>query len=242
MKRDGRKIVAVVAWDAQIARIVDRAAVDIVSVGDSVGATLWGRENPLDVTLEEMIVVCRAVRRGVERAVVSCDLPYGPLQAGSEAAVRAAGRLVEEGGADLVKLDGAAEHPDAVSAVAHAGIPVFAQFGATPQTGGRSGSPEALADQARRLEDAGAALLDFTHSGPVAGPQAVAAVSIPVLGGLGGGPWLDGRIRAIHRAIGYDARALDEPPDAYANVARVAYDAITAYAEDVRAGRQIRGV
>jgi 3-methyl-2-oxobutanoate hydroxymethyltransferase len=242
MKRDGRKIVAVVVWDAQIARIVDRAAVDIVSVGDSVGVTLWGRENPLDVTLEEMIVVCRAVRRGVERAVVSCDLPYGPLQAGSEAAVRAAGRLVEEGGADLVKLDGAAEHPDAVSAVAHAGIPVFAQFGATPQTGGHSESPEALAEQARRLEDAGAALLDFTHSGPVAGPRAVAAVSIPVLGGLGGGPWLDGRIRAIHRAIGYEARALDEPPDAYANVARVAYDAITAYAEDVRAGRQIRGV
>jgi 3-methyl-2-oxobutanoate hydroxymethyltransferase len=241
MKSDGRKIVGVVAWDSQIARILDRAGVDIVSVGDTVGVNLWGRENPLDVTMEEMILVCQAVRRGVGRALVSCDLPFGPVQEGADGAVRAATRLVEEGGADLVKLDGAAEFPEAVTAVARAGIPVFAQFGATPQTGSRSESTEELVAQAKRLEQAGASLLDFTESGPVAGPEVTHAVAIPVLGGLGGGPWLDGRMRMIHRAIGYGAEALDDRPDAYANVAQITYGAITAYADDVRAGRQIKG-
>ena len=240
-KRDGRKIVAVVAWDFQTARILERAGVDLVSVGDSVGVNLWGREDPLDVTMGEMVLVCRAVRRGVTRALVSCDFPYGPLQDGPESALRAARRLVDEGGADIVKLDGAAAHLDAVAAVAAAGIPVFAQFGATPQSGERSETPDALVAQAKALEEVGASLLDFTHSGPVAGPQVVAAVSIPVLGGLGGGPWLDGRVRMIHRATGYDIRALDTPPDAYANVARMTFDAVSAYADDVRAGRQIKG-
>jgi len=225
MKRDGLKIVGVVAWDYQIARIVDRAGVDLVSVGDSVGVSLWGRESPPDVTLEEMLVVCGAVRRGVERALVSCDLPA------AVANVAAARRLVEEGGAEIVKVEGA----DAVAAIAAVGIPVFAELD------GGSGGGEELVAEATRLADAGAALLDFRNSGPDLGPKVVEAVSIPVLGGLGGGPWLDGRVRTIHRAIGYDASALDDPPDAYANFAQIAYDAITAYAEDVREGRQVRG-
>src|SRR5207253_6311362 len=90
MKRDGRKSVGVVAWDYQLARIADRAGVDIVSVGDSVGVNLWGHSNPLEVTMDEMLIVCKAVRRGVTRALVSCDLPFGPLQEGSESALRAA--------------------------------------------------------------------------------------------------------------------------------------------------------
>src|SRR5688500_14561095 len=103
MKPEGRKIVGVVAWDYQVARIVDRAGVDIVSVGDTVGVNLWGQSNPLEVTMEQMIIVCQAVRRGVKRALVSCDFPFGPLQEGTGAAVRAAIRLVKEAGADVVK-------------------------------------------------------------------------------------------------------------------------------------------
>ena len=132
MKRDGRKIVAVVAWDYQMAQIVDRAGVDIVSVGDTVGINLWGQSNPLEITMDEMLVVCKAVRRGVKRALLSCDLPFGPLQEGADSAVRAAIQLVKEAGVDMVKLDGAADFPDAVRAVVRAGIPVFAQFGITP--------------------------------------------------------------------------------------------------------------
>jgi 3-methyl-2-oxobutanoate hydroxymethyltransferase len=257
MKRAGQKIVGVVAWDFQIAQIVDRAGVDIVSVGDTVGTNLWGHPNPLAVTMEEMIVVCKAVRRGVKRAIVSCDVPFGPLQEGTDSALRAAIRLVKEAGADMIKLDGAAEFPEAARAIARAGIPVFAQFGITPQTAlqysisyGDMSKPGAqvpagmtakLVEEARRLEHAGASLLDFTLSGPVAGPAVVGAVSIPVIGGLGGGPWLDGRMRMAHAAIGYAATALDSKIETYANVARITLEAITAYAEDVRAGRQIKG-
>jgi len=96
-------------------------------------------------------------------------------------------------------------------------------------------------EEAKRLEDAGASLLDFTNAGPVAGAAVAAAVSIPVLGGFGGGPWLDGRMRMAHAAIGYAARNLDAYGENYANVAKIAFDAISAYVEDVRAGRQIKG-
>ena len=257
MKDDGRKIVCVVAWDYQMARIVDRAGVDIVSVGDTVGVNLWGHANPLEITMDELLIVCRAVRRGVKHALLSCDFPFGPLQEGPDSAVRAAIRLVKEGGVDIVKLDGAADFPEAVTAVHRAGIPVFAQFGITPQTALRYGvtysatpgpdsavPPEmlgALVAEAKLLEAAGACMLNFTNSGPVVGPAVAQAVAIPVLGGFGGGPWLDGRIRMATAAIGYSAASLDTPPDTYANVARISHDAIAAYAADVRAGRQIRG-
>jgi 3-methyl-2-oxobutanoate hydroxymethyltransferase len=253
MKRDGRKIVGVVAYDYQMAQILDRAGVDIVSVGDSVGVNLWGHRNALEVTLDQMVLVCQAVRRGVTRALVSCDIPFGPLQEGDDGAVRAAIRLVKEGGADLVKLDGAASFPESVRAIARAGIPIWAQFGITPHTAFQHGgltaaAPDlatAMKDQlladARLLEQAGASILDFTNSGPVAGPAVVSAVNIPVIGGLGGGPWLDGRVRGLFAAIGYMATALDDPADRYANVAEIALTAIKTFSDDVRSARQIRG-
>ncbi len=224
MKVDGRKIVGVVAWDCQIAQIVDRAGVEIVSVGDSVGVNLWGHAAPDEVTLDEMLIVCKAVRRGVKRALVSCDLPPG--QDGTDGAIR-----LREAGADMVKLADVSQ----VRSVVRAGIPVFAEF-----HGGQE-PPEKLVEQAKRLEDAGASFLDFRHSGPVAGEAVVRAVRIPVIGGLGGGPWLDGRIRMVHAAIGYAASNLNSKTENYANVARITLDAIKTYAEDVRAARQIRG-
>jgi 3-methyl-2-oxobutanoate hydroxymethyltransferase len=253
MKRDGQKIVAVVAYEYQLAAIAERAGVDLLSVGDSVGVNLWGHQSDLEVTLDEMVIACRAVRRGARRALVSCDFPYGPLQEGSESAVRAAIRIVKEGGADLVKLDGASSFPDAVRAVVRAGVPVWAQFGITPHTALRYGGianagPELatqvkdrLLDEARLLEDCGASLLDFTNSGPIAGAAVAQAVAIPVIGGLGGGPWLDGRVRMGFAAIGYLAAALDDDVERYANVAKSSLEAFAALCDDVRAGRQIRG-
>ena len=257
MKRDARKSVGVVAWDYQIARIAERAGVDFISVGDSVGVNLWGHPNPLEVTLDEMLICCKAVRRGVTRALVSCDFPFGPLQEGIDSALRAAIRLVKEGGADMIKLDGAAEFPEAVTALTRAGIPVFAQFGLTPQTALKYGVPYSaqnsagaqateematkLVEEAKRLEAAGAAMLDFTNSGPVAGPAVVQAVSIPVLGGVGGGPWLDGRVRLAQTAIGSSAKWLDSKADTYVNTAKLSLEAFKTLIEDVRAGRQIKG-
>ena len=257
MKRGKTKIVGVVAWDFQIARIAERSGVDIVSVGDSVGMNLWGRTDPEDMTLDEMILVCKAVRRGVARALLSCDFPHGVLQQGVPAALAAARRVMDEGGADMVKLDDAAGFPDAVRAIAAAGIPVFAQMGITQGNAAKYGIEHArmlggaiqvpaemagrLVDEAKLLEASGAALIDFTSSGPLAGARVAQAVSIPVVGGLGGGPWLDGRMRMAHAAIGYAASAIDAKPDTYANVAQITLDALSAYADDVRGARQIKG-
>jgi 3-methyl-2-oxobutanoate hydroxymethyltransferase len=257
MKRDGRKSVGVVAWDYQLARIADRAGVDFVSVGDSVGVNLYGRDDVLDVTLDEMLTVCKAVRRGVARALVSCDIPYGPVQTSIDVALDAATRLIEEGGADMVKVDAAADYPEVVRALVAAGIPVFAQFGLTPQTAAKFGIPysaqnspaaqatveaaERLVAEAKLLQDAGACALDFTNSGPVAGAAVVAAVKIPVIGGFGGGPWLDGRVRLAHTAIGYGEKWIDTKIDTYANTAKATLDAFMALIADARAGRQIKG-
>jgi len=257
MKRDGKKIAGVVAWDYHMARIADRAGFDIISVGDTVGINLWGQTNPLEITMDQMVTVTQAVRRGTKRALVSCDFPYGPLQEGVDAAVRAGIRMVKEAGVDMIKLDGAADFPEAVTALARAGIPVWAQFGITPQTALQYGIdyatiikpdtevPVAMKDhlikEAVMLEKAGAALLDFTNSGPVVGPEVTAAVSIPVIGGLGGGPWLDGRVRLSHTIIGYGMKHIDEDLDTYANVSRTILDAMTTLITEVRAGRQIKG-
>jgi 3-methyl-2-oxobutanoate hydroxymethyltransferase len=164
---------------------------------------------------------------------------------------------MREGGADMIKIDAAAEFPQVVRTLVDAGIPVFAQFGLTPQTASKYGIPysaqnspaaqasaeaaEKLVEEAKLLEAAGACLLDFTNSGPIAGAAVVAAVKIPVLGGFAGGPWLDGRVRLAHTAIGYGEKWLDATTETYANTAKAALDAFAALIADARAGRQIKG-
>jgi len=232
MKRDGEKIAAAVVYDFPMARIADRAGVDIVSVGDSVGVNIWGHGAEEDVTLEEMLVVCRAVHRGATHALVSCDVP---VSVGN--VVDAARALIHDGGAAMVKVDA---DPATIQAIVEAGVPVWAQMSGRA-AGDRMQALADLVERAQAFQAAGASLLDFRHSGPVMGPAVAKAVAIPVIGGLGGGPWLDGRVRAIANAIGYSASALDDEADRYANVSRVALEAIGSYAADVRAGRQIRG-
>jgi len=146
-------------------------------------------------------------------------------------AVAAGRRLVDEGRADMIKVHAS---PQVVGELARAGVAVFAEF--------HGGRPVAeLVDEAKRLEGAGAALLDFRHSGPEAGAAVVKAVAIPVIGGLGGGPWLDGRVRMAHAAVGYGMSWLDSNAETYAHVASIVQAALAAYAEDVRSGRQIKG-
>jgi len=255
MKHEGRKIVGVVAWDAHIAQIADRAGVDILSVGDSIGVNLWGHSNPFSVTLDQMITVASAVRSGTQRALVSCDLPFDPSEIGVSATVEAGLRMIQEVGVDLVKLDGASGCPEAVSALTEAGVSVWAQFGVTPYTAEQYGikysdlsnaevpseMTNKLVSEAKILEAAGADMLDFTNSGPYVGPAVTSAVTIPVIGGFGGGPWLDGRVRMAHAAIGYGVANLDQNITTYANVANITLEAISAFSKDVREGRQIKG-
>ena len=251
MKREAQKIVGMVAYDYQMALMLDRAGVEIVSVGDSVGHNAWGQSTTSEITVDEMVLVGKAVRRGVQRALLNCDFPFGPQQESVSEAVRTAIRYVKECGADTVKVDDANEHMEAVRAIVKAGIPVFAQIRNKAPLAvrlGEAGDADELArmkdelvEQAKALEEAGASLIDFTFSGPVAGPAVVDAVSIPVLGGTGGGPWLDGRITVAQGRVGYAASALDDGRERYANVAPIISDAITAYSEDVRGGRPLIG-
>jgi len=194
MKRAGQKSVGVVAWDYQIARIADRAGVDIVSVGDSV-ASIYGAFQSTRSHDGRDAVVCKAVRRAVTRALVSCDFPFGPLQEGTESAVRAAIRLVKEGGADLVSSMPRPSFPMrcAPSRARHSGV--LRQFGLTPPDRLRYGVPYGaqaspgaqappqmtakLVEEAKLLEAAGAALIDFTNSGPLAGSAVVPSQGPP---------------------------------------------------------------
>jgi len=244
MKRDGKKIVGIALYECQAARIADRAGVDIVSLGDSCGMNLFGQEHGEEVTLDEMLVLAKGIRRVVKNAFFSCDMPFGSYQTGERDAVCSALRYVKEAGADCVKVEVTADTAGVVAAIARAGIPVFAQFGLTPMTSAHVGGWESGAslaieqavDTARTLEAAGASLLDFTHGGEATGPV-TQAVRIPVLGGIGNDGSCDGQIRTLFRMAGLGASALDDGLARYANVAQILLDALTAYSGDIRAGQ-----
>jgi 3-methyl-2-oxobutanoate hydroxymethyltransferase len=214
MKRDGRPIVAVVMYDAQMAQIADRAGVDIVSAGDSGGVALWGHTNESELTLDQMMLACQAVRRGVTRALVSCDLPLSVLRESGDAARHAATRLARNGGADVVKV-----HPRSISsaALSDAGVPVWAQL--VSAVGSEAARTiDDLVHEAQALEAAGAVVLDFRYSGSI-----------------------DGRVRSMAAAVGYPASSVNDGANRYANVAATVLSAIGELCEDVRAARPLRG-
>jgi 3-methyl-2-oxobutanoate hydroxymethyltransferase len=239
-----------------MAQIVDRAGVDLVSVGDTVGINLWGQPNPLEVTMDEMIVVAKAVRRGRPAGAGQRRLSVRPAAAGHRTALQAAIRFVKSRRRhDQARRRRRVHH--AVRAISRAGIPVFAQFGITPQTALQMG-----VDYKTMLKTGRAACArgdgDAGRAGPAPRGRRCGADRLHPLragrrtggdpGGrdpgdrcLGGGPWLDGRMRMAHAAIGYAATQLDSPAETYANVARTALEAISAYADDVRGARQIKG-
>jgi 3-methyl-2-oxobutanoate hydroxymethyltransferase len=249
MKRGGKKISVAITYDHQMAQILDRAGMDLLTVGDSVGRSMWGQPTHHDVTIDQMILVCSAVARGVKRALVSCDMPFGPVQEGADAAVKAAIRLVKEGHAEMVKLDNAASNLEAVRRIAGAGIPVWAQYGFSPQsTLGSSAFADSTEEMAKRmrdkilgdtraLEEAGASMLDLTHvKDHSIYAEACRTASIPVLGGsTTAGPEADGRISGFT----YRASAIDgiNPPGRGGDVARLIFQLARQYVEDVRAGR-----
>ena len=248
MKRDGQKIAAAVAYDYQMAQILDRAGADLISVGDSVGTRFFGQPTHFETSMEQMIECCLAVTRGAQRAVVNCDLPFGPVQEGPDSAVRAAIRLVREGRAEMVKVDGAADNPEAVRAIAKAGIPVWAQFGFTPQTtqayGGFTNVPreirermrDTLVQQARLIEDAGAAALDCTNVGNEIVGDIARVVAIPAIGGHNTGPNADGRVTVSYSLVGYGVAAIDSPRPGGATVGAAILQAMSAYFQSVRDG------
>jgi 3-methyl-2-oxobutanoate hydroxymethyltransferase len=245
-KRHGDKIVMLTAYDATMARLLDRAGVDALLVGDSLGMVVLGYENTLPVTLEAMIHHTRAVARGAERALVIADMPFLTFQVTVDEAVRNAGRLLQEGGATAVKLEGGRPVVDVVRRLADVGIPVMGHLGLQPQSvhqvGGylrRATQPQeadALLEDARALEQAGAfgVVLEAIPSELAA--RVTASLSIPTIG-IGAGPHCDGQVLVSYDMLGLFDRFVPPFVKQYAHLADTVTEATRAYVDDVRQGR-----
>jgi 3-methyl-2-oxobutanoate hydroxymethyltransferase len=240
----GDKLVMVTAYDYPQGRTADAAGVDLVLVGDSLAMVVLGHPDTLSVTLDEMLHHVKAVRRGVERALLVADMPYGSFHLGPRQAVASALRFVKEGGAQAVKIEGA--RPDVVEALVAAEVPVMAHLGLTPQSLHRFGGYKVQG----RGEAAAAALLEAAVAMETAGafslvlecvPAALAAevsrrLEIPTIG-IGAGAGCDGQVLVYHDLLGMEERIAPRFVRRYAELGRAAREAIAAFAADVRAGR-----
>jgi 3-methyl-2-oxobutanoate hydroxymethyltransferase len=244
MKRDGRPIVMITAYDHPSGRIVDAAGVDLVLVGDSAANVVLGHASTVPATMDEMTMLTAAVNRGVENALVIGDLPFMSYQVSDAEAVTNAGRLIKEGGADVVKLEGAGPSLDRVRALVSAGIGVMGHIGLTPQTATALGGHKAQgrqADAARRLfldaislERAGCfALVLEAVPAPVA-TTISRRLTIPTIG-IGSGPGTDGQVLVLHDMLGIPGDG-PEPRfvKRYAEIGELMGTAVAAYATEVR--------
>jgi len=245
MKQRGERIAMLTAYDAPSARLAEAAGVDIVLVGDSAAMTVLGHESTLPITLDEMLMLTAAVARGAHRPLIVTDMPFGSFQVSDEDALAQAIRLVKEGGADAVKLEGAGRTLSRVRAISGAGIPVMGHVGLTPQSatalggyrtqGRTAAAARRLHDEALALEDAGCfAIVLEAIPAPVAA-RITSALRVPSIG-IGAGPSCDGQVLVWHDVLGLSAGHVPKFVKAYADVDAVVTSALTAYVADVRAG------
>jgi 3-methyl-2-oxobutanoate hydroxymethyltransferase len=245
-KRSGRKIVALTAYDALFARLLDEAGVDIVLVGDSVNTVLAGQETTLSATLEQMIYHGRMVRAGVERALVVVDLPFLSYQVSVEEAKRNAGRVMQVTGAAGVKLEGGRAMQETVRALVDIGIPVMGHVGYTPQSvhalggarvqGRGDAAGERIVADAKALEDAGAFAVVLELIPAAVATRVSAALEIPTIG-IGSGPGCDGQVLVLHDMLGLNERFHAKFVKTYADLGEQVRGAVRQYAEEVRGGR-----
>jgi 3-methyl-2-oxobutanoate hydroxymethyltransferase len=245
-KERGEKLVCLTAYDYPTARIVDEAGTDIVLVGDSLGNVVLGYDSTVPVTLEEMLHHTRAVRRGVERALLVADMPYGTYHTGPEDAVRAALRLVKEGGAEAVKLEGGRRRVETVRRLVAAEIPVMGHLGLTPQSLNNLGSyrlqaktadaARALVEDALLLEEAGAFAVVLEVVPREIAREVTAALHVPTVG-IGAGPDCDAQILVTHDLLGLSfSKTSPRFVRRYANLRDAINEAVQTYADDVRTG------
>ncbi len=245
-KATGEKIVALTAYDVTFARLADRAGVDVVLVGDSLGMVFQGQSSTLPVTLDEMIYHCRAVVRGVGRAHVVMDLPFLSYQTSIEDGVRAAGRALKEGGAEAVKLEGGEETAALVERLVGIGVPVMGHVGLTPQSIHRFGgfkvqgrTPEQgrrILAGAKAVAQAGAYTLVVEGVPADLAAEITASVAVPTIG-IGAGPSCDGQVLVMHDVLGLDPGWAPRFVRRYAELGKEIERAFSAYAVDVREGR-----
>ena len=245
MKAKGQRIPVVTAYDYTFARLADRAGFPIVLVGDSLGMVCLGYDSTIPVTMDDMVRHTRAVIRGAQRPLVVTDMPFMSFQTSMEDAIRNAGRLVQEGGAQSVKLEGAGPTVEKVRRIVEAGIPVMGHLGLTPQSvhqfGGYRVQGKArrqalrLLEDARALEDAGAysVVLELVPA-PLA--QVISRkLSIPTIG-IGAGPHCDGQVQVIHDILGLYDDFVPKHTRQYLDLSGTITAALERYAQEVRDG------
>jgi 3-methyl-2-oxobutanoate hydroxymethyltransferase len=241
-----KKIVMVTAYDATFARLVDEAGVDIVLVGDSLGMVVQGCENTLGVTLDDVIYHLRAVSRGITWAHISGDMPFMTYKVSDEQALTSAARLVQEGHAESVKLEGGVEMADTIHKIVQAGIPVIGHVGLTPQSihamGGHRIQGKKGIDRVRIIEDAKAvadagAFCVVLEGIPLELAQTITyEVTIPTVG-IGAGPHCDGQVLVIYDLLGMDEEFQPKFLKRYAEVGRTVKEAVREFASEVRNGQ-----
>jgi 3-methyl-2-oxobutanoate hydroxymethyltransferase len=243
MKEHGERIAVWTAYDFTMARLLDRAGIDAILVGDSVGMVALGYDTTLPVTLEMMIHHTRAVSRGAKRALIIADMPFLTYQLSPEEAMRNAGRLIQEGGAAAVKIEGGKQIVDTAKRLVDIGVPVMGHLGLTPQSvhqlggfrpqGRDSGAAERLMQDAEVLEKAGVFAIVLESIPAELAGQVSRSLKIPTIG-IGAGPLCDGQV-----LVSYDALGLSDavPPfvKQYAQLGEEILSAARAYIEDVRA-------
>jgi 3-methyl-2-oxobutanoate hydroxymethyltransferase len=246
MKQDGQRIAVLTAYDAAFARLLDQTGIDVLLVGDSLGMVVQGQPTTLSVTLEDIIYHCRAVARGASRAHLVGDMPFLSYQGSLDQAVVNCGRVLKEGGAEAIKLEGGARHADLVRRLTQIGIPVMGHVGLTPQSvhamggfrvqGRDEATARAILDDAVALEQAGAYSV-VLESIPGELAQAITSrLRIPTIG-IGAGPHCDGQVLVIYDLLGMDDSFRPRFLKRYENLALRIRTAVESYAKDVREGR-----
>lgn len=244
-KQRSERLVCLTAYDFPSARIVDEAGIDIILVGDSLGNVVLGYGNTVPVTLDEILIHLKAVRRAVHRALLVADMPYGSFHTGADDAVRNALRLIKEGGAEAVKLEGGHKRVQLVKRLVDEEIAVMGHIGLTPQSINKLGAyrvqgktaeaARQLLDDARALEDAGAFAIVLEVVPREIATLITQSVSIPTIG-IGAGAGCDIQVLVLHDMLGLSFGKLARFVRPYANLHEVMTDAVTRYADDVRNG------
>jgi len=243
MKPNGQRITALTAYDATFAAIEDAAGVDLILVGDSAGMVLQGSDDTIEITLDEMIVYTRSVRRGVKHALLAADLPFGIAHESTEATIRGCVRLLKEGGAEAVKVEGAGLLLDAIDRMTRMGIPVIGHLGLTPQSVhtfggyGLRGGEEAEAERIRRdataLQDAGVFAIVLEKIPAPLASEISQSLRIPTIG-IGSGAGCDGQILVSYDMLGLGPKF--RFARRYLEGSELVRKAVEQYVADIRAG------
>jgi 3-methyl-2-oxobutanoate hydroxymethyltransferase len=245
-KQRGDLIAMVTAYDAPSARLAEAAGVDGILVGDSAAMTVLGHDSTVQITVDEMLVLTRAVSRSVRRPLVVADMPFGSFQVSDEEAVRHAVRLVKEGGAGAVKLEGAGPTLSRVSAIVRVGIPVMGHVGLTPQSavslggyrvqGRRVRDAYRLRDEALALQGAGCFAIVLEAMPAIVAARITELLVVPTIG-IGAGPRCDGQILVWHDLLGLTPGHVPQFVKRYAELGQTAKGALESYVADVRTGK-----